>query len=171
MKLVSTVRYAWRSLSRTPGLTAMAMLCMGLGIGLCATLFSTVNPWLFRPLPYAEPDRLLSLREKLPREAEGVERTSEVSGPNYLDWVAQGRSFEAGAFERTEFNLATRDEPERISAARIAAGLFPLLGKPTLSVRGRGPEEDQPGGRPVAIVGHALWQRRLSGDAWPWDRS
>jgi len=162
--IAKDVRHAVRSLLRTRGLSAVAVLCMGLGIGVCATLFASANPWLFRPLPYAEPDRLMALRETLPNAGEGI-RTEHLSAPDYLDWADQSRSFETfAAFERTESNLSTEDAPERIPGARITATLLPMLGKEPVLGRGLSAEEDGPGGRPVALVGHALWQRHFAGD-------
>jgi len=162
--IASDIRHAVRSLLRTRGLSAVAVLCMGLGIGVSATLFASANPWLFRPLPYAEPDRLVALRETLPNADEGI-RTEHLSPPGYLDWTTRSRSFEtSAAFERTEVNLSTDEEPERIPGARITATLFPLLGKAPVLGRGLSREEDGPGGRTVALLGHGLWQRQFRGD-------
>jgi putative ABC transport system permease protein len=158
--IFNDVRFAARSLCRTWGLSLVAVLCMGLGIGVCATLFSAANPWLFRPLPYAEPDRLMALHETLPRGG-----TELLSPPDYLDWAGRSRSFEAfGAFERVESNLSTDEEPERVPGARITATLFPMLGRIPVLGRGLHPEEDGPGGRPVVLLGYGLWQRQFGGE-------
>ena len=144
----------------------MAVACMGVGIGVCTTLFNAVNPWLFRPLPYPASQRLVGLRETAPlREGRTDEGDSLASAANYVEWRERSRSFESlGAFERTEANLATADEPERVHAARVTASLFPTLRIPPVVGRGFTSDEDEPGGRPVAIVGHRLWQRRSGGD-------
>lgn len=157
-------RLAARSLWRTRGLSAVAVLCMGLGIGVCATLFASANPWLFRPLPYAEPERLMALRETLPHAGEGI-RTEHLSPPDYLDWARRSRSFEAfSAFERIERNLSTEELPERVPGAQITASLFPLLGKQPALGRGLRADEDRPGGPPVVVLGHGLWQRLFGSD-------
>ncbi len=173
MDLASDLRYALRSLRRYRSLTVVAVACMGVGIGVCVTLFTAANPWLFRPLPYPDSERLVGLRETAPlREGQADGGESFVSAANYLDWRERSRSFESvGAFERSEANLATADEPERVHAARVTASLFPTLR--VAPVRGRGftSDEDQPGGRPVALVGHRLWQRRLGGDEGAPDRT
>ena len=79
--------------------------------------------------------------------------------------MARSRSFDgAGAFERTELNLSTEDEPERVQAARITATLLPLLGKEAVLGRVFAPEEDRPGAQPVALLGHDLWRRHFGGD-------
>jgi putative ABC transport system permease protein len=139
---------------------------MGVGIGVCVTLFTAANPWLFRPLPYPDSERLVGLREtESPREGQAGGGWSLVSPANYQDWRERSRSFESlGAFERSEANLATADEPERVHAARVTASLFPTLRVPPVRGRGFTSDEDQPGGRPVALVGHRLWQRRFGGD-------
>jgi putative ABC transport system permease protein len=163
--LVTELRFAVRSLRRHKGLAAVAVLCMGLGIGLCVTLFSSINPWLFRPLPYSEPDRLVGLRETMPQRGEERGGWDELSGPDFLDWRAASRSFEEmAAFERIGYNLSTKDEPERVTAARVTATLFPLLGKAPILGRGFRPEEDGPGGPRVALLGHELWRRHFDGD-------
>jgi putative ABC transport system permease protein len=157
-------RLAVRSLWRTRGLSAVAVLCMGLGIGVCATLFASANPWLFRPLPYAQPERLMALRETLPHAGEGI-RTENLSPPDYRDWTTRSRTFEAfGAFERIESNLSTDEQPERVPGAQITASLFPMLGKEPVLGRGLTGDEDRPGGPPVAVLGHGLWQRLFGGD-------
>jgi len=159
------LRVALRSLVRHRSVSAVAILCMGLGIGVCVTLFSAVDPWLFRPLPYRAPDRLVGLRESLPAGGGEREPWDLLSGPDYLDWRAACRSFaEMGGFERTGFNLSTEEEPERVSAARVTASLFPLLGTSPVLGRVFTDEEDGPAGKPVALLGHELWLRRFAGD-------
>jgi putative ABC transport system permease protein len=140
----------------------VAVACMAVGTGVCTTLFSAANPWLFRPLPYPDSQRLLGVRETVPlREGQADEGDHLASAANYLDWSERSRSFESlGAFERSEVNLATADEPERVQAARVTASLFPTLRVPPALGRGFTRDEDQPGGPKVALVGHRLWQRR-----------
>jgi putative ABC transport system permease protein len=161
-RLAKDLRHGFRSLARRPGSTVVSILCMGLGIGVCLTLFALVNPWLFRPLPYTEPERIVGLRETRPmRGAEGP-RDEPLSDPNFLDWQSESRSFSAmAAFDRTAFNISAVGEPEHVPAARVTATLFPLLGIAPALGRGFDPDEDVPRGPRVAILGHALWQRRF----------
>jgi putative ABC transport system permease protein len=138
---------------------------MALGMGVSATLFASVNPWLFRPLPYPQPERLVGVRETEPARGDRAGRSSSVSGPNYLDWRERSRSFTAiGAYDRTQVNLSAGDVPERIRAARVTWTLFPTL--QIQPVRGRGftEEEDRPFGPRVALVSHRLWQERFGGN-------
>ena len=162
--LVASLRQAVRSLWRHKGLSALAILCMGLGIGTCVTLFGAANPWLFRPLPYAAPDRLVGLRETIDQRGRQWTQSVLILPANYLDWRARARSFEdMAAFSRIECNLSRDGEPERVSAARITAGLFPFLGVSPVHGRVFSPEEDVPGST-TAVIGHELWERRFGKD-------
>jgi putative ABC transport system permease protein len=162
--LIRTLRFACRSLLREKTISLLAVVCMALGIGTCVTLFTALNPWLFRPLPYPAASRLVSLRETLPEGGGQWSGRTLLSPANYLDWQARTRSFESmGAFERTDYNLATEGEPERVPAARITASLLPTLGMAPLAGRLFGADEDRPGST-VALISHSLWQRRFGLD-------
>jgi putative ABC transport system permease protein len=159
-----TVRHAVRSLLRYKAVSVLAVACMGLGIGTCVTLFTAVNPWLYRPLPYPAAERLVSVRETLPDGGSQWSSRTLLSGPDYLDWLARARSFDGmAAFERTEYNLAAEGEPERVSAVRVTASLLPTLGVAPISGRLFDASEDRPGSA-VALVSHSLWKRRLGED-------
>ncbi len=163
--LANDLRYAFRSIVRYRALTGAAVVCMVLGIGVSTTLFGSVNPWLFRPLPYPKPDRLVRLRETEPERGDRAGRTSDVSGPNYLDWRERSRSFAGmGAYDRTQLNLSIGDVPERIHAARITWTLFPTLQIQPVIGRGFAEEEDRPQGPRVALISHRLWQQRFDSD-------
>ncbi|HEX9189348.1 MAG TPA: ABC transporter permease, partial [Vicinamibacteria bacterium] len=162
--LFASLRYASRSLLRHKTISVLAILCMGLGIGTCVTLFTSANPWLFRPLPYLAPERLVGLRQTLPEGGGEWSGRSSLSAPDFLDWQARARSFESmGAFERIEHNLSTEGEPEHVSAARVTATLFPTLGITPVLGRGLRPDEDREGSN-VALIGHSLWRRHLGQD-------
>ncbi len=158
-----SLRYAVRSLLRYRSVSLLAVLCMGLGIGTCVTLFAAANPWLFRPLPYADPDRLVSVRQTLP-DREGDWSGTLVSAPDYFDLQTGARTLQGmAAFERIEHNLGTEGEPERVPAARVTSTLLPALGIAPVFGRGFGPGEDRQGSH-VAVIGHDLWQRRFGQD-------
>ncbi len=162
--LDSTLRHAVRSLLRYKLLTVLAVACMGLGIGTCVTLFTALNPWLYRPLPYPAAERLVSVRETLPESGGQWSGRDLLSGPSYLDWQARARSFDSiAAIERTEYNLSAEGEPERVPAARVTASLMSTLGVAPVVGRLFGASEDRPGNA-VALVSHSLWQRRLGAD-------
>jgi predicted permease len=156
-QLWEEAHHGFRSLIRHWGSSVLAILCLGLGIGLQTTMFASGDPWLFRPLPYARPERLAAVRETDPRGS-----VRSASTPSFFAWKDQGTPFDdLGAFLRFEFNLSTEDEPERIAGARITASLFPLLGaKPALG-RAFTDEEDRPGGAAVCLISREMWQRRF----------
>src|SRR5262245_25771849 len=156
------LRYGVRTLLKAPNYTLIAVLTLALGIGANTAVFTLVNAVLLRPLPYREPHRLVRLWETGPQRP-----TFSVSGPNYHDWEEQNQVFEQmAAWRERSFNLTSGDDPERIIAASVTAGFFPLLGvKPALG-RGFIPEEDQPGANSrVVIISDSLWQRRFGADA------
>ena len=162
--LIRTLRFACRSLWREKTISILAILCMALGIGTCVTLFTALNPWLYRPLPYPAAGRLVNLRETLPEGGGEFSGRTLLSPANYLDWQARALSFESlGAFDRTDYNLATEGVPERVPAARVTASLMPTLGMAPLLGRLFGAEEDRPGSR-VALISHSLWKRQLGQD-------
>jgi hypothetical protein len=158
--LTRTLRHAVRSLLRHKTLSLLAVVCMGLGIGTCVTLFTAINPWLYRPLPYPAAGRLVTVRETLPEGGGQWSGRTLLSAANYLDWQARARSFDnMGAFERTEYNLSTEGEPERVPAARITASLLPTLGMAPAAGRLFDASEDRPGSAVACQL--PLWQRRL----------
>jgi len=162
--LIRTLRFARRSLWREKAISSLSIVCMALGIGTCVTLFTAINPWLYRPLPYPAAGRLVNLRETLPEGGGQWSGRTLLSPASYLDWQARARSFEnMGAFERSDYNLATEGEPERVPAARVTASLLPTLGMAPVVGRLFGAEEDRPGST-VALISHSLWQRRLGQD-------
>jgi putative ABC transport system permease protein len=162
--LTRAVRYAVRSLLRFKMLSLLAVLCMGLGIGTCVTLFTSLNSWLFRPLPYPASSSLVTLRETLPGGGGQWSGRTRLSGASYLDWQARARSFDAmGAFDRTDYNLSLEGEPERVAAARITASVFSTLGVAPAVGRLFDESEDRRGSS-VALISHSMWQRRLGRD-------
>lgn len=154
----SAVRMAWRS----PGLAALVVVTLGLGIGATTTIFSVVDAALLAPLPWPDPDRMVLVRETTP---EG--RTPfTVSAPNYLDFRERSSALvELAAFREAQASLTGEGDPVRLDGLVATHTLFPLLGaRPLLGRTFRG-DEDRPGadGR-VVVLSHGLWQRRFGGD-------
>jgi putative ABC transport system permease protein len=161
------LKFAFRQLLKHPGFTAVAVLTLALGIGANTAIFSVINGLLFKPLPYPDPDRLVTLWERNPPA--GIEQ-EKVSGPNYLDWRAQNRVFSDMAaspgWQGSEsFNLVSGATTVKVNASYTSASLFttlgtrPLLGRPLL------PEEDQPGANRAAVLSYGIWQRYFGGNS------
>jgi predicted permease len=157
------VRYAARTLSRTPSFTLVAAITLALGVGANAAIFSVVNTVMLRPLPFSEPGRLVRFWESNP--AKGWP-TFSVSHPTFLDWQAQNQSFERlAAHAGNGFTLTSGGDAEIVRASSVTAEFLPLLGIAPALGRNFRADEDRPGGQTqVAIVSHAFWQRRLNAD-------
>ena len=161
--LLKDLRYAIRMLIRKPGFTAVAVITLALGIGANTAIFSFVNTFLLRPLPFRQPDQLVHLWGTDRRQDED---TLRVSLANYQDWKRLNNSFsDLAAFNYTGEDLTGGQEPERISAGRVSANAFDLLGVQPLLGRGFLPGEDQPGSAQVVVLGHKFWQNRFASDS------
>jgi predicted permease len=153
-------RFALRSLARTPAFSAVAVLCLALGIGANAALFSVLNAVLLRPLPFVEPDRLVRLYE-----TQGEKGQGSVSVPNFRDWQAQNTGFEQlAAWEDGSLNLQGNAEPERVQAVMATPNLFSLLRARPLVGRTFTPGTDGPSSAPVAVLSEDLWRTRFGAD-------
>ena len=163
--LLQDLRFALRGLLRRPGFTAAVVATLALGLGANAAIFSVVNAVLLRPLPYADPDRLVMVWGRYP----DFGRTG-TSLPDFTDWqrgtVGSFGSFEQlAAMHGTAFNLTGLGEPEQLRGDRVSANFFTTLGvRPALG-RGFLPEEDRTGGDDdVVVLSHGFWERRFGGD-------
>jgi putative ABC transport system permease protein len=160
--LMQDLRYGARSLLRNPGFAAIAIVALGLGIGANTAIFSVVNSVLLRPLPYADPGRLVSVWNQYP--GMNLMRAS-VSGPDYVERRDQNTVFEGVAvYAHASLNLTGSGEPERIHGLRASANLFHLLGVPPALGRGFLEEEDHPGRSQVAVVSDRMWRRTFGAD-------
>ncbi len=153
------IKYGTRMLLKNPGITAIVILALALGIGANTAIFSVVNSVLLRPLPYNESDRLVFLNEK-----SAVLDEMSISYPNFEDWRSQNQSFEKiGVYNRSSYNLTGSGEAERIVTGQVSADLFSVLRVNAAMGRVFTNEEDKPGGSPVVVLSYGLWQRRFGG--------
>ena len=159
--LLADLRYALRTLRRSPGFTAVAVLTLALGIGANTAIFSVVNAVLLRPLPFHDPDRLVLLWERSPQL-----EFMTVAYPDFVDWREQSRAFEdIAVFNRYRtLNLTGVAEPERLATAVVTASLFPVLGAQAAVGRTFLPNEDHPGAPRTIVLSYGLWQRRFGSD-------
>ena len=166
--LFQDLRYGARTLLKQPGFALIAIVTLALGIGANTAIFSVVNGVLFRPLPYADADRLYWVT--IDRQDLGNRFT--LSNADFLILKQHSQSFEKLAFiQGDRMNLTGGREPERIAAQRVSADFFASLGAHAELGRTFLPEEDQPGKPLVAVVSHSLWQRHLNSDPEPGGRT
>ena len=153
---------AFRMLANHRGYAAAAILSLAVGIGATTAMFSVVNQVLIEPLPYREPDRLVRVYEKRPKQ--GRVRNA-VSAPDFMDWKARNKVFESMALiDGSLFTLAGDSGPEIVRGSSVSPEFFRVLGISPMLGRDFAAGEDQPGKDHVAILGHEIWQRRFGGD-------
>ena len=157
--LLRSVRVAVRALRRTPTLTVSVVLTLALCIGGTAAVFGAVYAVLFRPLPWAQPERVMLVRE-LWRGHVGA-----MSVGNWADLRRRDRLFEylVPTYPQ-QLNLAGLDQPENVPAARVGADYFRLIGVAPALGRTFAPDEDTPGGAQVTVLSDRLWRRRFGAD-------
>src|SRR5215470_11217624 len=157
--VMQDLRYGARMLLTHKGFTFIAVLTLALGIGANTTIFSVCIAVLFKPLPYAEPDRLVMLSERLP---DG--KPSDVASANFVDWRNQSHSFTDMAAFRTSsfapyFILGGQSEASRLAGEDVSANFFSVLGVRFLLGRNFLPDEELPGRNQVAILSYAGWSK------------
>ena len=164
------LRHALRSLARSRGFTTVVLVILALGTGVNAAIFSVVHHVLLEPLPFAAPDRLVTLW--LHNPLQGFEKDI-TSYPNFRDWREQGKSFShmvavTGANVTLAGSGAGAGEagmgPEEVRGARVSEGFFAMLGVPPEKGRGFRDEENEPGRHQVVVLSHGLWSRRFAAD-------
>ena len=158
------LRYGARMLLRNPGFTLIAVATLSLGIGANTAIFSVVNAILLRPLPYPQPERVVTIWGVNPKLNLGLDKIPNSPG-QFIDYRDQSDVFDhIAAFDTGDLNLEGKGEPEKLGATLVTADFFAVLGvKPALG-RTFLREEDQPGHNRVVILSHSLWRRRFGGD-------
>jgi predicted permease len=153
------LRYAARVSWKQPGFAAAAVLTLALGIGATAAIFSVVYGVLLKPLPYHEPERLVSLRQQAPHGA------GTNHGPaTYLTYRENQKAFEAiGAWDPTEVSITGGGDPERVQALLVSAATLPLLRVQPVAGRFFSAEDDTPGNPLRVVLTYGYWQRRFGG--------
>lgn len=155
------LRYALRTLRQKPAFAAVALLTLALGAGATTVMFTVINGVLLKPLAYPQPDRLVSLHER-PEKYSASQWTFAYL--NFLDCEGRSQSLAPMAAWRSHGGaVSDPGEAEFFVGRQISAGLFSVFGIPLLLGRAFLPEEDRPGGTPVAIVSYRLWQSRYGG--------
>ena len=157
--MITNLRYAWRTLWKSPATTIGAVLALALGIGATTTMFALLNAVLLRPLPFPESDRLVELWgtvERLQAERRGA------SYPDFYDWRAQSQSFDGMAsWSGTGAILYGAGEPEAVQGEVIDGPYFEMLGGRALAGRVMEAADFRAQSPPVAVIGERLWERRF----------
>jgi putative ABC transport system permease protein len=151
------LKFGARMLLKNPGFTAVVVMTLALGIGANAALFSVVNGVLLNPLPFPQPEQLITLHQSKPNFATGA-----IPYPNFRDWQRENQTFSAMAISRgTSFSLIGAGEAEQVDGRWVSAEFFSVIGvKPQLG-RSFAPGEDERGAGPVVIISAELWQRKF----------
>lgn len=155
--LARDIRFALRQLMRNPGFAVVAIVVLALGISSSIAMFAFADAALLQPLPYANPNRLMSVNESSPQSPRWP-----LSYPEFLDWQAQNKSFVSlDIYSRTGFLLRADSGAVPVQALRVSGGFFQTLGVAPELGRDFNPGEDRIGGPNVAILSHGAWVRRF----------
>jgi len=155
------VRFALRGLRARPGFSITILITLALGVGANAAIFSVVDSMLFRPLPFAQPDRLVHLWERFETK---VDSRSEASYPDYLDWRARNRVFSDLAGYNGASFVFGGTQPMMLVGARATANFFDVLGVHAALGRTFIAGEDDAGAPKVVLLTYGLWMREFAGD-------
>ena len=159
--LLQDFRYALRTLRQRPGFAAVAVFTLALGSGATTVMFTVINSVLLKPLPYPEPERLLTLHE----ETEKYGGEWSFSYLNFVDCKRESRSLTPmAAWRNSGGTVSEPGEAQYAFGRQISADLFSVLGIKLARGRTFLPEEDRPGGTPVVIISDRLWQRLYGGN-------
>lgn len=160
--LAQDIRYNLRKMAKKPGLTLAAAFSMALALGANTMVFSLINAFLLRPLPFKDPDRLVAIHET---QLKQNLYDSPLSFPNFTDLRDQNSVLaDTGAYEEQAYNLGVGDEPERVYGVAISTNLFSVLSVQPALGRDFLPEEGRPGANHVVILSDEVWKRRFRSD-------
>src|SRR4051812_4902108 len=160
--MLHDLRYAARGLLRSPGFTVVAVLTLALGIGANTAVLSLAHAVFANPLPFGDPDQIVSLAER----RDGIRNANiPVSGHEYEAWAQQNHVFQDLAVFRGErLNLTGGGEPESVDTVRVSANYLTLLQLQPALGRGFSAGEDLAGRNHVAVLSDRFWRRRFNAD-------
>jgi predicted permease len=158
-EMLQDFKYGVRMILKNPGFTGVVLLTLALGIGANAALFSVVNSVLLNPLPFPEPEQLITLHQSKPNFETGA-----IPYPNFLDWKKENQTFAAMAISRgTGFSLIGAGETERVTGRWVTDQFFSVHGIKPVIGRDFTIGEDERGAEPVVLISARLWQRKFGG--------
>ena len=156
------LRYALRTLAKSPGFAFTAILTLAVGIGASTAIFTTVDAVLLHPLPYPNASQLVQVTKNMPKFELFK---SDASALDFIDYRDLSRSFShMAAMQTNSVNLTGDAEPVRVYGLRVSTSLFPMLGVQPIEGRVFRPEEEQLGKDRVAVLGEGLWKSRFGAD-------
>src|ERR1700739_1292135 len=154
LNLLRNLKFSLRMLLRNPGITLTVLLTLALGVGANTAIFTVDYATMLQPLPYPKPQQLVMVWSRV-KDYHNV-----VAAGDYLDWKRDNSTFQdMVAWTGGTFNLATADQPEKVTGQYLAPGFFKMLGLPLFMGRGFLPQEGQPGQEMEVILTHKLWKR------------
>ncbi|HYE87020.1 MAG TPA: ABC transporter permease [Vicinamibacterales bacterium] len=161
--LLQDARYGLRTLARQPGFAATAILTLALGIGATTAIFSVVNAVVLRPMPFSESERVMVVTNTNTRTGA---RNTTISGPDFVDWRAQARSFEALSYYAGagETSVTVNNVSDYTTVARVAPGYFRVFGATARIGRLFTPEEESSATSDVVVISDAYWRRQFGSD-------
>ena len=159
-RLISDLRFTLRQLRKTPAFTLAAVLTLAIGIGGVTAVFSVVEAVLLRPLPFQEPERLVSLHESAAQDSHEL----RVTAPDVLTFQRESKAFSGvGGFIESAYELTGAGAPFKARAERVTASLFPILKIDPLLGRTFTQQEDDDSS-PVTVISYSLWTERFHSD-------
>jgi predicted permease len=163
--LTRDIRYALRTLRKTPGFTAIAILCVALGIGASTCIFSVVNAVVLSPLPYRDSSRLVQIYTEFPTFPNGGLHRFAVSAPEFRELQQQGQAWnQLEAWVTGGINLQGGGEPVRIKVCVVSGGMLSMLSAKAKLGRLIAPSDDVEGATPTVVLSDGLWKRAFGGD-------
>jgi predicted permease len=162
--LAQDVHFASRMLRRNSGFAAVALLTMALGIGVTTIMFTVVNSVLLKPLPYPEPDRLVTVHGHTDTWNTKIYGEQNVAYPDFLDCQRESRSVDMAGALYNGGTLSEPGQPVYVDLREISSNLFSVLGVKLAQGRQFLPEEDRRGAAPVMILGYGFWQQHFAGN-------
>jgi predicted permease len=158
-RLTQDLRFGFRMMAKSPGFAAVAILTLALGIGANTALFSVVNGVLLNPLPYPDPDQLVTLAESKPNFDSG-----SISFPNFRDWRRDNRTFSMMGVSRSySYNLTGKGDAEQVRAEFVSSDYLTLLGVKPVIGRLFAEGEDEIGASPIVLISEGLWNHKFGG--------
>jgi len=163
--VVQDFRYGLRTIRKSPGFAAAAVVVLALGIGANTAIFSVVNAVLLQPLPFPHPEQLVQIWHTPPQKSFPGMKEFAVSAANFLDWQAENHVFQnVSLYTGGSYNLSGNGEPQFIRGRKVTSDFFTVLGAEPLLGRTFVADDDHPGHEQVAILSESFWRNQFGAD-------